>query len=1189
MRCCTSQDTIIQTMADDGESPRPHLDLELSDEDEISYELKLFSKDNNAANKNNDHTDQVEEDNETVLDWSVSAISCATGLNAPDRFHTDFELSSTSASAWSSPEKINRRKNESPVDLEVEENSQNTPDTVLKGRNNNERETTKTNMEIQQLVDNIQNLRSNLQAIHEKTLTPVNSPRRNKNIEKRRTAVYSTSDEDEVKLSKDGSPTPKAKGVCSTSHYGVEFNTTPPVKDTGMKMPEDMDSLRGDMMRLPGGLTTASVQNRTKVGSRNDTSPPTSSADRLHQMRTVLKDLEDARKKYDNSKLPRRNLNFDSTSEHLQTDKPMEGNGSYKQPTSLTMSEDTQDAASNINIMSNQTAWTKRDVHTQPNDRFKPPNNGSDQNVPKSNSTDTKSLLDREFEEMNTFLDQVKNSSLTAKYSPLDAGRLSLLEKTSATRFDSGSIATTTGKLSKDGQETTDFLKKALEDETHSRQELEKTVSVLKKQLLDQRDQISLLEKANNEKLQLLLEVKLRWSEVSQQWIKDQQELAHKLKESHEENTQLKDENKGAKEQFSICQEELQKALQIATDFKMKLEEEEKIKNDVLNELLSQKTIKVKQLQVEQVKLEEMTNENHALKLHIEQIQNENQLLVTTQADTEAQASNDLSKAEENIEKLKLENQELIQKEHDVKHEKEAIESSLHTFYASQMESILTEKISILQSNVKAWETNMAREKQEAMDFLQNQHVIQMESLSERHYKDLDKSKNEMKVLKASLSATRKEADALREQLGLERKRSETKKSKASSTLARPDISSNPLPTASSNNIDMMALGERNGVAQEQHFRSLSLFYNNHVIPRSIDAYNGQEEDVLATQRQQKLWAELLNSASPTLGHTPFSMVQNNLFGSPNLPQPTRSVQMMNENVIDDDLTSSSSGENRHKQEDASRRSLPAELVPGRNKYRARSLRHNYRTRSSAAEPHPISNTRVGANTNLHPLSNLATEMNNSSTDDRKSESVRLQQRNAISLGSRSQTVNAVSSSILQKLLQKNSLYSQLTTDRTEDEEQMTTGEKKEVVKNFVKGFFDDYPEAVLDPQLVSDLNEMALRLVDPSPTHYGNGEISPSSSLYEGNTSLSKTSTYELKKMLAEKLSNSVVSQPVQLGAAIVRSQEQLSERNTSAQKDIEALPKKYSSTKSENLKKGRTRTTKKDQHEKDRYSSDS
>ena len=130
----------------------------------------------------------------------------------------------------------------------------------------------------------------------------------------------------------------------------------------------------------------------------------------------------------------------------------------------------------------------------------------------------------------------------------------------------------------------TNELKASLEHETRVRHELETASADLRMQTNEQAEEIMLLKKSNNEKLQLLFEVKARWSEISHQWVQDQQTLTQKLKESQAEVYRLRGESSGAKEQFLICEEELGKAVSIAKDFKAKLEKEEKIKNDVLNE-----------------------------------------------------------------------------------------------------------------------------------------------------------------------------------------------------------------------------------------------------------------------------------------------------------------------------------------------------------------------------------------------------------------------------------------------------------------------------------------------------------------------------------------------------------------------------------------------------------------------------
>ena len=64
-----------------------------------------------------------------------------------------------------------------------------------------------------------------------------------------------------------------------------------------------------------------------------------------------------------------------------------------------------------------------------------------------------------------------------------------------------------------------------------------------------------------------------------------------------------------------------------------------------------------------------------------------------------------------------------------VQSEKKTTESSLHTFYATQMETILSEKIETLQDNVQLWEKNLLRDKQDALNRLQNQHDAQVDNI----------------------------------------------------------------------------------------------------------------------------------------------------------------------------------------------------------------------------------------------------------------------------------------------------------------------------------------------------------------------------------------------------------------------------------------------------------------------------
>ena len=80
----------------------------------------------------------------------------------------------------------------------------------------------------------------------------------------------------------------------------------------------------------------------------------------------------------------------------------------------------------------------------------------------------------------------------------------------------------------------------------------------------------------------------------------------------------------------------------------------------------------------------------------------------------------------------------------------------------------------------------------------------------------------------------------------------------------------------------------------------------------------------------------------------------------------------------------------------------------------------------------------------------------------------------------------------------------------------MTSEEKKDVVRNFVEDFFKENPQAVLDPQLLFDLNNMALRLVEPSPN-----AIENQSTIHPDDTDVRNASNLELKQMLGERLLN--------------------------------------------------------------------
>ena len=180
---------------------------------------------------------------------------------------------------------------------------------------------------------------------------------------------------------------------------------------------------------------TGNEPNGNKGHIVNDTKP--TGSDRLSQMRSVLKDLENARKRYDTSRLPKRSLNFDEDFKNDKTsDNILVDRNSPQASTSRNVPEnnasnivtaspnETADAISDKKIVSNKDIVPLKQKGSEERKSFSP--------VDTINSNKTKSLLDREFEEMNAFLDQVKNSSCSPIslniFSPKSSSdRLSLL------------------------------------------------------------------------------------------------------------------------------------------------------------------------------------------------------------------------------------------------------------------------------------------------------------------------------------------------------------------------------------------------------------------------------------------------------------------------------------------------------------------------------------------------------------------------------------------------------------------------------------------------------------------------------------------------------------------------------------------------------------------------------------------
>lgn len=272
------------------------------------------------------------------------------------------------------------------------------------------------------MANSIHSLRNSIDAIQQKTLTPVHSPRRSKQPKARQIMSASNSDEDQKsgEIISDKDTTPREPIY---SYYGKVLNSTPPVKDPGLTLANvEVQFERNANAYANKSIAPSTVDIQNEVTKNVETE----STDRLSQMQSVLKQLESARKKYDQSRLPKRNLNLEEVFRSNQPE-DIKSTTLSNEPTSRYQAHSIQNKFENQEIRLRQ----PDDIHAKEQVSYTPHKSLSQ----KHPSSDTKSLLDREFEEMNTFLDQVKNSTpsfTSTLFSPLESARLSSLEKESS-------------------------------------------------------------------------------------------------------------------------------------------------------------------------------------------------------------------------------------------------------------------------------------------------------------------------------------------------------------------------------------------------------------------------------------------------------------------------------------------------------------------------------------------------------------------------------------------------------------------------------------------------------------------------------------------------------------------------------------------------------------------------------------
>ena len=131
------------------------------------------------------------------------------------------------------------------------------------------------------------------------------------------------------------------------------------------------------------------------------------------------------------------------------------------------------------------------------------------------------------------------------------------------------------------------------------------------------------LEEKCNQKDKTLLNFKSCWSQMATAMTAEREEMAEQNKSFQKEVEKLKSDRNSATNQFAACQAELEKALQVANEFKRKIEEDEQIKQDMLNQLLSERAAKSKEIVLEQGRTKQAMAQVSDLKADMEKFRHD--------------------------------------------------------------------------------------------------------------------------------------------------------------------------------------------------------------------------------------------------------------------------------------------------------------------------------------------------------------------------------------------------------------------------------------------------------------------------------------------------------------------------------------------------------------------------------------
>eukprot|EP00094_Tigriopus_californicus_P005365 TCALIF_05174-PA protein Name:"Similar to LAC Lachesin (Schistocerca americana)" AED:0.24 eAED:0.25 QI:0/0.73/0.7/1/0.68/0.7/20/0/1081 len=286
---------------------------------------------------------------------------------------------------------------------------------------------------------------------------------------------------------------------------------------------------------------------------------------------------------------------------------------------------------------------------------------------------------------------------------------------------------------------------------------------------------------AFKEKEHILSTLKNQWSQTLQRWSHEKDLNVKTLQEKDLTINKLNEDLDIVRNQVSVFEKELDRALSVADRFKTKMEEEEGLKDKLLDELMHERENGAKRTQELHQKIKQLSGEKVVLEQDLlSQMTKVDDLdvILTREKETSTKLKRDFQaekgQFQEQIEDLESRQETL---EDQLKQNK-ALETSLHNFYQRQMESILSEKIDMLQTHVEDLERNMIDEREDLVKQIQSEHSRQLDEIRERFSQEIQslvgQYSEQKSSLERSLRAARQEADCLREQLRLADKTSLT-------------------------------------------------------------------------------------------------------------------------------------------------------------------------------------------------------------------------------------------------------------------------------------------------------------------------------------------------------------------------------------------------------------------------------